>query len=273
MAYSEGNSTYLADAPHLLNMEKKRLFARCLSQLRRLHGMKYDLHPIALIQTIFLRESQKVKHLSAQESSEWSRRMYQLSLNLDQRENEDTPSVTDGDDSLPRFTPTLTKAKSFLGGSWSSNRQSSEPSSVSQVPLFIDTSTTSVKKPPFAPPREGQQQINIPSTIPFETTSPLPPSASPSSSPPPRPARPSESHLSPSPDEDHHQQQTVPSKKSKGLKKLFNAMKFKTKSSDSDSAPSDNGLKSIEKSAVVSAEHRPKSDENMNQKVIRKMIL
>jgi hypothetical protein len=246
-------------------MEKKRLFARCLSQLRRLHGMKYDLHPIALIQTLLLRESQKGKHLSAQESSEWSRRMYQLSLTLDQRETDEMTTVTDDDDPPPLFSPTLTKAKSFLGGSWASNRRSSETTVVS---LPIESSSPTNKPAPLRP-------VNIPSTIPFESNS---------SSPPPSPRRQISSEsvvhipqslISPSPDENQLSQSVVP-KKNKGFKKLLNVMKFKTKVSGSPSDSLSVGPLSDEK--VDSPENRltpPESQrsENLNPKSTRRMIL
>jgi hypothetical protein len=132
--------------------------------------MKYSLHPIPLLQTILLREFKKGKHLSSQESSEWSRKMYQLSLKLDMRDADNSRQPHDsnssvsgegGDENPIRFSrPTLSKAKSLLGGSWVSSRRLSESSpSPETPPLAIDTSPP-LAKPPLAPSR-GSTQMTI----------------------------------------------------------------------------------------------------------------
>ena len=248
---------YLSDAPHLLNLEKKRLFARCLSQLRRIHGMKYSLHPIPLIQSILLRDFKKGKHLSTNESSEWSRRMYQLSLKLDMREAEQDNS-TASDESPPRFSrPTLSKAKSLLGGNWTSSRRLGESPPPLEMPLSIDTSTPP-NKPPLAPSRGSQgnlppaelvlrKQPSVQNFNNLPSTQVLPISASgiPSRGSQMGAISPSESLVqnqfsvqsigeNSGPSSSTHPSTVLgEAKKTKGLKKLFSAMKFKKRNSDS----------------------------------------
>mmetsp|Transcript_2806 Transcript_2806/g.4247 ORF Transcript_2806/g.4247 Transcript_2806/m.4247 type:complete len:652 (+) Transcript_2806:1-1956(+) len=82
----EGNPTYLSDAPHLLNMDKKRLFSRCLLQIGRIQRMQYSFHPLRLVQTVLSREFRQGQHLSSAKSAEWSRNMYNLSLQLEGRD-------------------------------------------------------------------------------------------------------------------------------------------------------------------------------------------
>lgn len=80
---SEGNPTYLPNAPHLFNMEKKRLCARALLQLRRVQRVHYTFHTLPLIQLVLTREFAKGRRLSSAQSTEWSRRMYNMSLQLE----------------------------------------------------------------------------------------------------------------------------------------------------------------------------------------------
>lgn len=190
----EGNSTYLLDAPHLLNLEKKRLFARCLSQLRRLSGMRYQLHSILLIQSILHREFHKGMHLSSQSTSEWSRKMFQLSLELDKKEPSEKESVSeiiDDNNSPLKFTrPTLNKARSLLGGNWTSTRRFSvdnndndennnNQSKSGDIPLSVDILPST--RPQLAPTKSFRNdsmisQITIPSGIDSVPPSiPLPP--------------------------------------------------------------------------------------------------
>jgi hypothetical protein len=260
--------------------------------------MKYSIHSIPLIQTILLREFKKGKHLSAQESSEWSRRMYQLSLKLDMREAErENSTVSDGDESPTRFSrPTLSKAKSLLGGSWTSSRRLGESPVPPEISFAIDASTP-LTKPPLAPSRGSQ--MTLPSAeLPLRKQSSVQNQTLPTnapSNPPLAPSRvsqistPTNPSLTPSrgsqigslsPSEPLVQNQfSVQSlvdntgqgsssphpsiasgevKKAKGLKKLLNAMKFKKRNSDSTIATNQSHV-------MPALNHQTSQQENINQ--------
>ena len=88
--HTEGNPTYLPNAPHLFNLEKKRLTCRVLLQLRRIQRVQYSLQPLPLAQLVISRAFATGRHLSAAQASEWSRRMFHISLQLEGKDGTST---------------------------------------------------------------------------------------------------------------------------------------------------------------------------------------
>jgi hypothetical protein len=67
-------------------MEKKRLSARALLQMRRVQRLQYSFQPVPLLQLVLSREFSMGQRLAAAEATEWSRNMYALSLRLEGKE-------------------------------------------------------------------------------------------------------------------------------------------------------------------------------------------
>lgn len=122
-------------------------------------------------------------------------------------------SDEDDEESPTRFgRPTLTKAKSLLGGNWSSSRRLSDSQSVTQplpiseLSLAVDTSTP-VGKPPLVPSRSSQiSMVSPPAHSPQSSTSLV-----------------TVNNMTPT--------ATHAPEKKKGLKKLLNVIKFRKKDS------------------------------------------
>jgi len=77
---SEGNPEHLPEVPHLVNITKKKLMARSVMQLSKLQKLRYLLKPVRLVATVLSRSLDAHTKLTAAESSESARRLYELSL-------------------------------------------------------------------------------------------------------------------------------------------------------------------------------------------------
>lgn len=70
-------------AAHLLNVEKILLFARCFLQIDIMQAQTYDLYPLKLIQLCLLSKFRQGQYLSSAHAAQWSKDMYNVSLQMD----------------------------------------------------------------------------------------------------------------------------------------------------------------------------------------------
>lgn len=68
---------------HLLNIRKISLVARCASNIEVLQSRSYNLRDVRIVQLCLLKEFYKGKHLSALNSTQWAKYMYEKSLLLE----------------------------------------------------------------------------------------------------------------------------------------------------------------------------------------------
>lgn len=83
---SEGNPEYLPDAPYLLNLQKYRSLARCVSVLARARAAPYGLAPVRLIGVVINRTLREYLRFSAQERDQEYRELYARSEALEKCE-------------------------------------------------------------------------------------------------------------------------------------------------------------------------------------------
>jgi hypothetical protein len=82
--YVEGNSSYLNDAAHLLNVEKLHIFARSFLQLAQMQTRSYKFSSVKLLQIVLLSEFSKGQYLSSSQAAQWSKDMYEKSLRIEE---------------------------------------------------------------------------------------------------------------------------------------------------------------------------------------------
>lgn len=80
---TEGNTSYILGAAHLLNVEKLQLFARCFSQIDIMQAQSYNLYPVKFLQVCLLSEFRQGQYFSLSHAAQWSRDMYDKSLLID----------------------------------------------------------------------------------------------------------------------------------------------------------------------------------------------
>jgi hypothetical protein len=76
----EGNTDYISNAPHLLNVVKLKLLARTVMQLADLQKFRYNLTPVRIVSCAIDKALQPFVHLTKTEVSENDRKMFDLSL-------------------------------------------------------------------------------------------------------------------------------------------------------------------------------------------------
>jgi hypothetical protein len=73
----------MVGAAHLLNIEKLQLFARCFLQIGKMQSQIYNLRSLRLVQICLLSEFRLGQHLSSTNAAQWSKDVYDKSLQME----------------------------------------------------------------------------------------------------------------------------------------------------------------------------------------------
>jgi hypothetical protein len=80
---TEGNTSYMLGATHLLNIGKLQLFARSFLQICKMQTQTYDLYSLMLVQVCLLSEFRQGQYMSSSHAAQWSKDMYDKSMQME----------------------------------------------------------------------------------------------------------------------------------------------------------------------------------------------
>lgn len=78
---SEGNTEYIPDTPHMINVPKKVMLSRCLITINAMQQSTYDLYPIRLVATVINRTMQQYMNFTTADASAAAKEMFKLAHN------------------------------------------------------------------------------------------------------------------------------------------------------------------------------------------------
>jgi len=93
----EGNTDYISNAPHLLNVVKLKLLARTVMQIADLQKFRYNLSPARIISCAIDRALQPFVHLTSAEVADNDRKLFDLSLEREPNKPPPKPVEPDSD--------------------------------------------------------------------------------------------------------------------------------------------------------------------------------
>lgn len=79
----DGNTAYLSDCPHLVNIGKLDMIHSSIARIRALQTLKYNIEPIRYIQAVVNKTIRPFVFASAQESDEASKELFALSMHAE----------------------------------------------------------------------------------------------------------------------------------------------------------------------------------------------